>query len=106
MSIYTEEAEHRSNHTEERRAVSRKAGFCPDTGKPVFDCPACCIEEIDYRESAKLLAPAYYIGSMMTRSGEMLRLYNLTEAVGDHPVSSTLSEETLLKLGYRLPEGR
>ena len=58
------------------------------------------------RRSIKPIAPAHYIGSMMTRTGEVLRLYNLTEAVGDHPVGSTLSEETLLKLGYRLPEGR
>ena len=80
MSIYTEEAERRSCDC---RGCQRKRG---DAFKP--------------------LAPAYYIGSMMTRSGEMLRLYNLTEAVGDHPAGSTLSEETLLKLGYRLPEGR
>ena len=49
------------------------------------------------------LAPAVFIGVQEGFGGvPSFRCYNLTAPVGPHPVGSTVSEQTLIAMGYKL----
>lgn len=49
-------------------------------------------------------APAVFLGLQETLPGRPpIELYNLTEAVGPIPVDSTVSRQTLEKLGFFVP---
>lgn len=51
------------------------------------------------------VAPAEYIGTQPGfGSVPDFRLYNLTESIPGHPVGSTVSDDTLRRAGYVLPE--
>ena len=50
------------------------------------------------------LAPAVFIGVQEGFGGvPSFRCYNLTAQMGEHPPGSTVSEQTLLAMGYQLP---
>lgn len=50
------------------------------------------------------LAPVTYRGFQEGGAGYPgFHLWNLTKAVGKHPINDTLSTETLARLGYRVP---
>lgn len=49
-------------------------------------------------------APAYFIGVQAGFDGEgSIDLFTLTRPVGEHPVDSTVSRQTLEKHGYHVP---
>lgn len=53
----------------------------------------------------KPLAPAHYLGLQNGFSFiPDVHLWNLTEDIPGHPKHSTVSSETLIKAGYRLPD--
>lgn len=64
-----------------------------------------------WRQYRRPLAPAKFIGWMEGLPAAQgypeipsTELYNLTAAVGDHPVDSTVSRQTLERHGFRLPK--
>jgi len=49
------------------------------------------------------LAPANFIGIQDCFGDPPIELFILTKPVGDHPVNSTVSRQTLEKHGYEVP---
>lgn len=48
-------------------------------------------------------APAHFIGIQDGFGDPPLELFTLTKPVGDHPVNSTVSRQTLERAGYEVP---
>ena len=50
------------------------------------------------------IAPATYCGRMGDDDVGYVELWDLTADIPDHPKGSTVSENTLRRLGYQVPE--
>lgn len=55
-------------------------------------------------ENEKNPRPFVYSGEQERSSGSPIKLYTITEQVGNHPAGSTVARETLIQHGYEVPE--